>query len=179
MRVSLIRLLHAAADGPGRQQTDTYHTCMLYGTHLLTAARRTAALQCDADVLSHIHSWYSTAPSMFISAVQEIDAEEDEADNQFWKQDFFAESKQDEDYSTESEEVDEADSDFSKSESDDDEDEEANEKKLKSILKVKKAKDRPPGWKQAAQRRANMLRAKREKAKSAADADDGELHRLP
>jgi hypothetical protein len=96
-------------------------------------------------------------------AMQDIDDEEEEADNQFWTQDFFAEGKGDSDYETESVNTgDEGDSDFSKSESSD-EDAGSEEEKLMRILKPKKCKDKPPGWKQAAQRRANFRRAMRSK----------------
>ena len=104
--------------------------------------------------------------------MQEVDKEEENADDEFWKQDFFAEEQEDNDYSTESEDADVADSDFDEAEPADNDGDEEGEQKLRKMLKVKKPKDRPPGWKQAAQRRANMMRAKRAREKEAADEDD-------
>lgn len=109
--------------------------------------------------------------------MQTVDDEEQQADEDFWTQDFFAEkANEDTDYSTESEDADVADSDFDKTESEDDEDGEANEAKAKRTLTVKKPKEKPPGWKQAAQRRANLMRALRAKEKEAggATADDSD-----
>jgi hypothetical protein len=107
--------------------------------------------------------------------LQAVNDEEEDADNEFWTQDFFAEGNEDNDYETESEDPDLVDSDFDKAVSDDDDDDEdGNEVKLKRMLKVRKPKDRPPGWKQAAQRRANLLRARRAKEKTSEGAGVGE-----
>ena len=105
--------------------------------------------------------------------------EDEEADNEFWNQDFFAEGEQEEDYSAESESADEVDSDFDHSVSEDDEDEAENEEKTKRAAQVKRPKAKPPGWKQAAQRRANQLRQQRQRGKqqqqqqNRANAGDG------
>jgi hypothetical protein len=133
-------------------------------------------------LLSGQHLSFRNLTSFFKCYVglQGIDEEEEDADNQFWTQDFFAEPKGDSDYETESAHSgDEGDSDFSKAESSDD-DGGSEEEKLKRILKPKKSRENPPGWKQAAQRRANLKRALRNKQplKSAqtdhtADASDG------
>eukprot|EP00775_Hariotina_reticulata_P013687 gene13687-13809_t len=70
----------------------------------------------------------------------QVEAEEEQADNEFWAQGFFAEDAKDIDYVSEKEEEDVPDSDFFKSESEDDDDEEADvrEKPKKKALK-------PPG----------------------------------
>ena len=45
--------------------------------------------------------------------VAQVLEEQDEADVDFWNQDFFAEERADDEYATESESEDEADTDFS------------------------------------------------------------------
>eukprot|EP00882_Tetradesmus_deserticola_P004499 GHRQ01004745.1.p1 GENE.GHRQ01004745.1~~GHRQ01004745.1.p1 ORF type:complete len:296 (+),score=128.28 GHRQ01004745.1:183-1070(+) len=70
----------------------------------------------------------------------QIEAEEENADNEFWQQEFFAEDEGDADYASEKEEEDVPDSDFFKSESEDDDDEEAELRK-----EPRKKTLRPPG----------------------------------
>lgn len=127
---------------------------------------------------SHCRLTWPWAHKHTARAVQKVDEEEEDADNEFWQQDFFADGDADEDYSTESSDTDRADSDFDRAESSDDGEGDGNEERLRAVLKTKKAKDKPPGWKQAAQRRANLLRVKRlrdqsVKADAAPEASEG------
>lgn len=105
--------------------------------------------------------------------MQEVDAEEEHADNDFWKQDFFAEGNQDVDYSTESEDADVPDSDFDAAVSDDDADGEANEDAVRKVMKAKKGKESVPGWKQAVRRRAALRRAARKRDEGDGAPGDG------
>lgn len=74
--------------------------------------------------------------------------QEDEADEDFWNQDFFAEEVQDEIYETESEPEDVVDADFEESEEEADSDEERQaEADARAVDKKKTLK--PPGYKQA------------------------------
>ena len=49
----------------------------------------------------------------FLRLILQLVEDQDGADKDFWKQDFFAEERADEEYATESESDDEADTDFS------------------------------------------------------------------
>ncbi|GFR48949.1 hypothetical protein Agub_g10963 [Astrephomene gubernaculifera] len=70
-----------------------------------------------------------------------VDEEEEQADAQFWNQEFFKEEAVDDDYKTESESEDEVDSDFDQKEDDDDDEEvEVRDEPRKKALK-------PPGYK--------------------------------
>jgi vacuolar protein sorting-associated protein 72 len=75
-------------------------------------------------------------------------AQDDDADEEFWNQDFFKEEEQDIRYETESEPEDDADADFSESEEEIDSDEEAAEAEADAQARDKKKKVlRPPGYK--------------------------------
>lgn len=73
--------------------------------------------------------------------------QDEEADQEFWNQEFFAEDDHDEEYETESEPEDRFDADFMESEDDDGEDEnvEQTEKELRQQERKKPIK--PPGYK--------------------------------
>lgn len=75
-------------------------------------------------------------------------AQDDDADEEFWNQDFFKEEEEDIRYETESEPEDNADADFSESEEEIDSDEEAAEAEADAQARDKKKKVlRPPGYK--------------------------------
>jgi len=75
-------------------------------------------------------------------------AQDDDADEEFWNQDFFKEEEEDIRYETESEPEDDADADFSESEEEIDSDEEAAEAEADAQARDKKKKVlRPPGYK--------------------------------
>ena len=99
--------------------------------------------------------------------VQTIADEEEDADNDFWKQDFFAEEGVDGEYSADSDSEDSGDSDFSDPE-EEDKDDDGTEEALRSVLKLKKSKEKPPGHKQAALRKAAQARAKKQREAKAA-----------
>lgn len=103
--------------------------------------------------------------------VQKVAEEEEDADNDFWRQDFFAEENADTDYSAESDDKDSVDEDFddAESEGNDDNTEEA----IRSVLKLKKPKQLPPGYRQAALRKAAQQRAKRQRDQAGQQGDDG------
>ena len=64
----------------------------------------------------HSHILLDTAPFLGVDRlhlVVQLIEDQDGADEDFWKQDFFAEERADDEYATESESEDEADTDFS------------------------------------------------------------------
>jgi len=74
--------------------------------------------------------------------------EDDDADNEFWNQEFFAEEAADERYETESEPEDRFESDFNDSESEEDEDEEVEEIEDRNDFETARKKVlKPPGSK--------------------------------
>lgn len=103
--------------------------------------------------------------------MQKVAEEEEDADNQFWRQDFFAEENADTDYSAESDDKDSVDEDFDDAESEDKEDDNT-EEAIRSVLKLKKPKQLPPGYRQAALRKAAQQRAKRQREQVKQGADD-------
>lgn len=72
---------------------------------------------------------------------------DEDADEEFWNQEFFAEEAKDESYETESEPEDRFDADFMESEDESEEDEDAEELAVRSRERKKKVL-RPPGYKQ-------------------------------
>ncbi|WPT12904.1 SWR1 complex subunit 2 [Picochlorum sp. SENEW3] len=72
--------------------------------------------------------------------------EDDDADEDFWNQEFFADEEQDEAYETESEPEDKFDQDFLDSEDEDEEDGEDNEAQAQAMEPKKKIL-KPPGYK--------------------------------
>jgi len=72
--------------------------------------------------------------------------EDDDADEDFWNQEFFADEEQDDAYETESEPEDKFDQDFLDSEEEDVEDEEDNEAQAQAMEPKKKIL-KPPGYK--------------------------------
>eukprot|EP00892_Ulva_mutabilis_P001497 jgi/Ulvmu1/11348/UM075_0008.1 len=93
---------------------------------------------------------------------EKVAEEQEEADNDFWCQEFFAEENADTDYSAESDDKDSVDEDFDDAESEDEEDDNT-EEAIRSVLKLKKSKQLPPGYRQAALRKAAQQRAKRQR----------------
>jgi len=73
--------------------------------------------------------------------------EDEDADEEFWNQEFFAEEAKDEAYETESEPEDRFDADFLESEDESEEDEDAEEIAVRAQERKKKVL-RPPGYKQ-------------------------------
>ena len=92
-------------------------------------------------------------------ALQAIADEDDDADNSFWAQDFFAEEQRDDSYEESSAGEDVVDSDFDKAESSDSEQD--GEDKLKKVKRTVGKREHLPGYKQAAQRAARKAAAVR------------------
>eukprot|EP00889_Picochlorum_renovo_P006809 jgi/Picre1/33839/NNA_001318.t1 len=92
--------------------------------------------------------------------------EDDDADEDFWNQEFFADEEQDEAYETESEPEDKFDQDFLDSEDEDEEDGEDNEAQAQAMEPKKKIL-KPPGYKKQCGRNLRDLSRPRRKVEDA------------